>query len=411
MAPKTVTILGATGMQGGSIARTLASQPDKYHVRALTRSPSSPKAQALTALGITVTYADLNDAESLASAFSDANVIYAMTDFWQSMDATIEETQGKRIVDIAAQIPELEHFIWASLPNGKALSSGKFANIFHWQSKANVMDYVRAWKPELARIATEVLFPNYFENCLVSPGRYLPVKQKDGKYVREFPHAPGTLMPNVAIDDTGKLVSYLLDHGSTYQTKTVAFYAQALSESGKVEALAEAYNVPMPYRQITAAEFQNRLLDTMNETTALDFTEQLMIFDECGMIYRNESFVQANQITPSESLSSSPSAPPGASSTGKSVAVPAIHAHHIHIERAGRNGDMQSHGVDERRRPEALRQRQPCLDSQPGQKVDATLSSNYNIALLGLMDHGRTYPYITVAGVRYMGNVACLTVS
>lgn len=44
----------------------------------------------------------------------------------------------------------------------------------------------------------------------------------------------------------------------------------------------------------------------MGPVTALDFTEQLMIFEACGMIYDNPSFVQASQVsrgpTPSEWL-------------------------------------------------------------------------------------------------------------
>jgi hypothetical protein len=33
----------------------------------------------------------------------------------------------------------------------------------------------------------------------------------------------------------------------------------------------------------------------MPPITALDFTEQLMLFDGCGMIYDRPEFVQANQ--------------------------------------------------------------------------------------------------------------------
>ena len=34
----------------------------------------------------------------------------------------------------------------------------------------------------------------------------------------------------------------------------------------------------------------------MGPVTALDFTEQLMIFEKCGMIYDNSDFVQASQV-------------------------------------------------------------------------------------------------------------------
>jgi hypothetical protein len=34
----------------------------------------------------------------------------------------------------------------------------------------------------------------------------------------------------------------------------------------------------------------------MGPVTALDFTEQLMIFEACGMIYDNPEFVQASKV-------------------------------------------------------------------------------------------------------------------
>jgi hypothetical protein len=34
----------------------------------------------------------------------------------------------------------------------------------------------------------------------------------------------------------------------------------------------------------------------MGPVTALDFTEQLMVFEACGMIYDNPEFVQASKV-------------------------------------------------------------------------------------------------------------------
>lgn len=47
--PLTIAVLGATGVQGRGVLRALLSHPllTTYHIRALTRTPSSPTAQAL----------------------------------------------------------------------------------------------------------------------------------------------------------------------------------------------------------------------------------------------------------------------------------------------------------------------------------------------------------------------------
>jgi predicted transcriptional regulator len=145
-------------------------------VRGLTRDVNSTKSQKLAAQGVELVQADLDDAASLERAFQGADIIYAMTDFWQSMSAEIEFEQGKRIVEIAAALPDLEHFVWASLPDGKELSKGQFINIFHWQSKADLAKYIKSSKPGLWSKTIEILFPNYFENCVTNAPVYLPVK-------------------------------------------------------------------------------------------------------------------------------------------------------------------------------------------------------------------------------------------
>ena len=43
-------------------------------------------------------------------------------------------------------------------------------------------------------------------------------------------------------------------------------------------------------------DFRSKLEAAMGEVTALDFTEQLMIFEGCGMIYDDPGFVQASQV-------------------------------------------------------------------------------------------------------------------
>lgn len=114
--------------------------------------------------------------EALAAVFTGAHVIYALTDFWQKQSASAELEQGKAIADAAAATPTLQHFIWSALPDPVALSGGQFLNVHHWKSKSLITEYIQTSKPELWAKTTTVLFPNYFENCLTYPDRYLPTK-------------------------------------------------------------------------------------------------------------------------------------------------------------------------------------------------------------------------------------------
>jgi putative NADH-flavin reductase len=67
MAPL-LTVIGATGTQGASVIDA-ALKAGTYKIRAITRNPSSTKAQSLAAQGVEVVAGDLNNEESLVKAF------------------------------------------------------------------------------------------------------------------------------------------------------------------------------------------------------------------------------------------------------------------------------------------------------------------------------------------------------
>src|SRR4051794_33399306 len=68
---KLITVLGATGTQGGAVARALLADGE-FAVRAVTRNAASQKAEALAELGTKVVEATLTDEGSLRKAFAGA---------------------------------------------------------------------------------------------------------------------------------------------------------------------------------------------------------------------------------------------------------------------------------------------------------------------------------------------------
>ncbi len=65
---QTITVLGATGVQGGSVVKALLKDKS-WKVRAITRDPSKDTAQALSAQGVEVVSANIDDEQSLIKAF------------------------------------------------------------------------------------------------------------------------------------------------------------------------------------------------------------------------------------------------------------------------------------------------------------------------------------------------------
>lgn len=55
MSKKIVVVFGATGVQGGSVVKSLLDDPravEQFKVRAVTRDPSKPNAKALAEKGV-----------------------------------------------------------------------------------------------------------------------------------------------------------------------------------------------------------------------------------------------------------------------------------------------------------------------------------------------------------------------
>ena len=136
-----------------------------WKIRAISRNPA--KAQAWADKGVEVVKGDLDDKDSLKSGFKGANAIFAVTDFWhplldpankaklkpgQTMNEfayDYEVQQGKNIADAAATVDSLERFVFSSLSKTKYWSKGKFTHVYHFDSKAEVVDYIKQELPKL----------------------------------------------------------------------------------------------------------------------------------------------------------------------------------------------------------------------------------------------------------------------
>jgi hypothetical protein len=169
MAKKILTVVGATGVQGGSVVDALLAS-DTYALRALTRNPESKSGQALAAKGIEVVKADAGDLESLVAAFRGSHAIYAVSDFVSAFNQgrgaeyamELEVGHGINLAKAAAATSGLHHYIWSTLPNSKELTGGKVV-VPHLDSKNQVDVYIKS-KPELLAKTTFFVPSFYGEN-------------------------------------------------------------------------------------------------------------------------------------------------------------------------------------------------------------------------------------------------------
>lgn len=190
-ARKIIAVVGATGNQGGSVARTFLELPE-WHVRCLTRNPSSDAAKALLALGAEIVEGDMASESSLSNAFTGVHAIFLNTNFWDtyqpglinlndpSQGVTAMATEilhGKNAALAASKSPTLEKLVYSALLPMSKLSNGKYHHSNHWESKAAIVDFIRTELPDLAKKTSEIYLGAYNTNPLMAP-RIDPVTGK-----------------------------------------------------------------------------------------------------------------------------------------------------------------------------------------------------------------------------------------
>jgi len=114
-AKKIITVIGATGAQGGGVARAiLADTSGEFSVRAVTRKPHSEKALALKEAGAEVVNADLEDVDGLRHAFEGAHGAYCVTNYWEHFAGDKEMAHAHNMAKAAKQAG-VKHAIWSTL--------------------------------------------------------------------------------------------------------------------------------------------------------------------------------------------------------------------------------------------------------------------------------------------------------
>lgn len=202
---KLAVIVGATGGQGNSVVKALLKDPS-YKVRGITRNPSSEKGKVLSAQGVEVVAADLNDEASLVKAFSGASVVYGVTDFFEPFVKTnpeeamkVEYGQGVNIVSAASKTSTLEHFIWSTLPDSRKISNGEYI-LPHFDAKARIDAYIKENKALLSK--TTFLYVTYYSGNLLYPPLAPNFVKTSGKYVWFMPLSADTPLAHIGDHST-----------------------------------------------------------------------------------------------------------------------------------------------------------------------------------------------------------------
>ncbi|KAB2580290.1 putative sugar transporter protein [Lasiodiplodia theobromae] len=243
---KTIAVTGATGTQGGSVARVLL-QSGNWKVRAVTRNPKGEAAQALAAQGAEVVAADFNDEGSLVKAFEGAHAVYAVTNFWehlfsgksQSEAGEIEEQQALLLARAASQTKTLEHYIWSTIPPASDLTGGRYP-VPHLDHKAKIDQRIRSELPDLA-VKTTFLYVGFYSSNLAFIPNLKPFEVPgSGKYVLALPTKPSATIPITG--DVSVTVGLWVRQVLANPGKTLGKYASVHTEVISFEKMARDWS-------------------------------------------------------------------------------------------------------------------------------------------------------------------------
>ncbi|MGC9970816.1 MAG: NmrA/HSCARG family protein [Bryobacteraceae bacterium] len=239
---KVILVTGATGAQGGSVARHLL-KGGEFRVRALTRNPESAKAAALRQTGAEVVKGDLGDLRSLWAAVEGCYGVFGVTNFWEHFDQ--EYQQGRNLVD-AVKGAGAEHLVFSSLPYVKKLTNGAL-EVPHFDRKGEIEEYARQVRPG----STFVHVAFYYDNFLT----FFPLKDPgNGTFGFGFPQGD-TPLAGVAVEDIGGVVAAIFARPLQFRDKTVGIVGDDLPPAKLAEIMTRVLGEKVVYSFIPREVF------------------------------------------------------------------------------------------------------------------------------------------------------------
>lgn len=233
---RTILVTGATGTQGGAVARELVKRG--YDVRGLTRSPKSNRSQALEELGVEMVKGDFDDAMSLAAAMKDVYGVFAVTLFWQyGYDKEI--AHGRQMID-AAKRAGVQHFVFTSVAEA---DSG--TGIPHFDSKYEIEKLLLA-----SGLNYSVVRPVEFMNNIHFS------KERIMGGVLADPRSSDRRHQWIAASDIGFFVGEMFDNPEEWLGKAIDIAGDEMTIGEYAEVLSDCLGVAVRYEQMSWDEFE-----------------------------------------------------------------------------------------------------------------------------------------------------------
>jgi uncharacterized protein YbjT (DUF2867 family) len=235
-----VLVSGATGQQGGALARVLLEKG--HRVRAFVRKTDSPEAATLERLGAELTGGDFEEPSTIERAARGMDALFVVaTPFEAGMEA--ETRHGIAAAD-AAKVAGVSHLVYSSVAN-----ANKDTGIPHFDSKRKVEEHI-----ESLEVPYTIVAPVYFMDNLLAPWT-LP-QLREGRLPVALPSSRP--LQQVALSDIAAFTALVLEKREEFEGRRVDIASDELAGEEAAEVLTrvtgrEIHYVELPLEQVRQA--------------------------------------------------------------------------------------------------------------------------------------------------------------
>ncbi|QBD78588.1 NAD-dependent epimerase/dehydratase family protein [Ktedonosporobacter rubrisoli] len=225
---KVALVLGATGQQGGAVARQLLTSG--WSVRALVRDPQKAEAQELHNLGIELVKGDLDLPATLAEAMQDVQGVFSVQAILYERAKEVQ--QGKAVAE-AAKAMHVPHLVYSS-----AIGANRDIGIAAFEAKGEIERYLQALKLPVTILRPAMFMDNFrFQARRVNGSIYLPALG-DAE----------TSIQAIAVRDIGVFAALALNDPQTYIGKALEIAGDELTLARLAEVFQQVFGLPVVYQ-------------------------------------------------------------------------------------------------------------------------------------------------------------------
>ncbi|MEB2268264.1 NmrA/HSCARG family protein [Priestia megaterium] len=303
---KLILVTGATGIQGGAVARALLKKGN-HKVRILARNVNSVSAQTLILDGVEAVEGNFDDVTSLENAMHGVDAVFSMTNP-DMTDAGNEQKQGNALIQAALK-KGVKQFVHTSVAR-----AGTHDDFPEWESGYWSKSYwIGKWEVE------ENIRTAGFSSWTILKPAFMMDNFAQPKSTFMFPHLQQgevktamlaeTSLDLIAADDIAAFAIAAFDNPEKFNKKSIKLASESLTMKEVAEILAsvtgesiisvslspqEAEEQGILHGLVRSQEWNNNVGYTVNINSFKPYNIKLTSFNEWAEKYKND--IKVNRV-------------------------------------------------------------------------------------------------------------------